>query len=121
MAKIYKTNLQAMRKRAGFKSAREFAEHIGVNVGSYTNYEQGKVALSLLKAWEFADALDCTLDELAGRRSPNQQQPQISPNEHRLIDVYRATDERGRNNIDNAVEFEARQMDESALKEEGIA
>lgn len=62
-----KTNLQAMRKRAGFKSARAFAEHMNMSVNTYTNYEQGKSSLTLEQAWEFADELDCTLDELAGR------------------------------------------------------
>lgn len=119
MGKIYKTNLQAMRKRAGFKSAREFAEYIGVNVGSYTNYEQGKVALSLLKAWEFADALNCTLDELAGRRAPKK--PSITPDEQRMLDVYRDAPQEQRYLIDALIDAEARQMDESALKEAGIA
>lgn len=59
--------LQEMRKRAGYKSARAFAERMGMSVSTYTNYEQGVRALSLEQAWEFADVLDCTLDELAGR------------------------------------------------------
>ena len=67
----YKSNLQAMRKRAGFKSAREFAEHAGINIKTYTNHEQGDTSMSLLQAWEYADLLNCTLDELAGRKSPN--------------------------------------------------
>ena len=66
-----KTNLQAMRKAAGFKSARAFAEHIGMNVSTYTDYEQGRRMFALEQAWEFADALGCTLDELAGRTPPN--------------------------------------------------
>ena len=103
--KKHKTNLQAMRVRAGFKSAREFAEHIGVNVGTYTNYEQGKVALSLLKAWEFADALDCTIDELAGRRVPDR--AQIDSAEQHVIDCYRSTDARGKAAITRTAEGEA--------------
>lgn len=97
MAKTYKTNLQAMRKRAGYKSAREFAETIGVNVGSYTNYEQGKVQMSLLKAWEFADALDCSIDEIAGRRTPDTYR--LAPDEEELIGLYRDCDARGKNAI----------------------
>ena len=62
-----KTNLQAMRKKAGFRSAKAFAEHMGINAGTYTNYEQGVRPLTLELAWEFADELHCTLDELAGR------------------------------------------------------
>ena len=62
-----KTSLQAMRKKAGYRSARVFAEHIGMNVATYTDYEQGRHSFTLEKAWEFADLLGCSLDELAGR------------------------------------------------------
>ena len=37
-----KPGLQKMRKAAGWKSARAFAEHIGMPVDTYTQYEQGK-------------------------------------------------------------------------------
>lgn len=110
-----KTKLQAMRKRAGYKSAREFADHAGINVNTYTNYEQGKANMSLVQAWELADLLDCTIDELAGRRVP--EKPSMSASEQRVLDVYRASDIRGRENIESAIEREARYMDESALKE----
>lgn len=62
-----KTQLQRIRKQRGFKSAKEFADHIGMSVRTYTNYEQGISSPTLEKAWEFADALECTLDDLAGR------------------------------------------------------
>lgn len=65
-----KTNLQILRKRAGFKSAKAFAEHIGMNPGSYTNYEQGIRMMNLEVAWKLADEFGCTLDELAGREAP---------------------------------------------------
>lgn len=62
-----KTQLQRIRKQRGFKSARAFADHIGMNPHTYTDYEQGRRTFTLESAWEFADALNCTLDELAGR------------------------------------------------------
>lgn len=65
-----KTRLQELRKKAGFQSAVAFADHFGINAGTYTNYEQGKRNLTLEKAWEFADLLECSLDELAGRQWP---------------------------------------------------
>lgn len=61
------SGLQACRKAAGWKSAREFAEHIGMPVGTYTNYEQGKRELGVSVAWDLADALGCTIDQIAGR------------------------------------------------------
>ena len=66
-----KTRLQELRKAAGFKSANAFADHMEIKRGTYTDYEQGRIALSLEQAWIFADEFDCTLDELAGRdRAP---------------------------------------------------
>lgn len=62
-----RTNLQKLRKAAGYKSARAFAEHIGMNVATYTDYEQGRRSFTLEKAWEFADILQVSLDDLAGR------------------------------------------------------
>ena len=73
--------LQAMRKRAGYKSAKAFAEAIGMSVNTYTNYEQGKSKLSIEQAWRFADILECSLDELAGRPWPqtDEQAPSTDP------------------------------------------
>lgn len=62
-----KTQLQNIRRARGFKSAKAFAEHMGMSVGTYTQYEQGARPITLELAWEFADVLGCTLDELAGR------------------------------------------------------
>lgn len=84
-----KTQLQLLRKKAGYKSAREFAEKNGYNPGSYTNYEQGVRNLSLEQAWEFADIFDCSLDELAGRKRPYKELP--DPSEQELVDCYRAS------------------------------
>lgn len=63
-------HLQAMRKEAGFKSAKAFAEHMGMSVSAYTEYEQGRRSFSYETAWDIADALDCTLDALGGRTPP---------------------------------------------------
>lgn len=117
--KPIKTNLQEMRKRAGYKSAREFAESIGMSVGTYTNYEQCKANMSLVQAWEFADILNCTLDELAGRRPP--EQPSITPNEHRLLDVYRDASSTDRDIVDMVIDTAARHIDEQAKNKERIA
>ena len=62
-----KTNLQSLRKAAGYNSARAFAEAVGISVNTYTGYEQDRIKLTLEKAWQLADFLGCTLDELAGR------------------------------------------------------
>ena len=74
-----KTNLQALRKAAGFKSARAFAEHIGMNLRTYTSYEQGEAVMSLEVAWNLANVLNCSLDELAGRTPPVIEQSALDP------------------------------------------
>ena len=83
-----KTKLQELRVAAGYKSAKDFAIEHGFNVGSYTNYEQGQRNLSLELAWKFADILQCSLDELAGRTPPPKPLAH-SPAETELISYYR--------------------------------
>lgn len=61
--------LQAKRKEAGFKSARAFAEHVGVNPNTYTQYEQGLVTLSFERAWQFAKELGCPVDSFSPANS----------------------------------------------------
>lgn len=61
--------LQARRKEAGFKSARAFAEHVGVNPSTYTQYEQGLVTLSFERAWQFAKELGCPVDSFSPANS----------------------------------------------------
>lgn len=63
-------NLQKFRKSKGYKSANSFADKVGMAYSAYVEYEQGRVALPMDKAWEFADELECTLDELVGRDFP---------------------------------------------------
>ena len=93
--------LQEMRKRAGFKSAREFAVYFGINVNTYTNYEQGKSNIPIDLACRFADALGCTLDELAGREP---RPTDLTPDELRMIGIYRTADERGKQVIDAVID-----------------
>lgn len=91
-----KFNLQEMRKRAGYKSARAFAERIGMSLNTYNNYEQGVTKLTLEKAWEFADVLECSLDELAGRKWPPDDLASIDPRRRTLIESYDALTDDGK-------------------------
>lgn len=101
-----RTQLQAMRKRAGFKSAKAFAECIGMSVGTYTQYEQGQISLSLERAWEFADALDCTLDELAGRKPPGKSNG-CDPTLRRIAENFESMNEVGRDRLAEQAEMMA--------------
>lgn len=91
-----RTQLQAMRKRAGYKSAKAFADAMGMNPATYTDYEQGRRAFTLEKAWEFADVLECSLDELAGRRWPPDDLTSIDPRRRTLIESYDALTDDGK-------------------------
>ena len=95
-----KTNLQVMRKRAGFRSAVEFAEHIGVNKKTYTRHEQGG-SFTLDQAWDYADALGCTIDDIAGYPSEGEE---LTADERHVIEAMRTTDERGREVIVSVAE-----------------
>ena len=84
--------LQKARKEAGFKSARIFAEYMNMAVTKYTEYEQGRCAFTYEQAWEFADALGCTMDELGGREWPQPAVADMPPDEQELVDCYRSVD-----------------------------
>ena len=77
--------LQTARKNGGFKSAKAFAEHMGYNVHTYIDWEQGRHLFSFEQAWEMADVLRLTLDELGGREFA----PIANANEAELIDCFR--------------------------------
>ena len=89
-----KTALQAQRVKAGYKSAREFADSIGMNLSTYTKYEQGSRGLSLEQAREFADALKCRLDDLADM--PSDANKAIDPRAKLLSDYDSLTEDRKR-------------------------
>lgn len=82
-------NLQKMRKAAGYKSAKDFALHMGMKPGTYIDYEQGRRVFMLDKAWEFADEFECTLDELVGRKSKIDSLD--DPSEQELVECYRSS------------------------------
>lgn len=86
-------SLQGARKAAGFKSARAFAEHMGIPASAYTEYEQGRNGFSYEQAWEFADALGCTLDEVGGREFPGES---LSADEETLVSTFRSVTVHGK-------------------------
>ena len=101
-----RSNLQYIRKAAGYTSAKSFAESIGMSVGTYTQYEQGQRNMSLEVAWELADALDCTLDELAGRKRPNKDQ--FDHHKEALNEHYEQMNEQGRSRLAEHAEMMAK-------------
>ena len=98
-----KIPLQKLRKEAGFRSAKAFAESLGVPAATYTDWEQGRRLPALDMLWQIADALGdamgrhVSLDELAGRPWPTNG---LSPAERTLLDAYRTANAQGRAAID---------------------
>ena len=106
--------LRELRESKGLKVS-QMVQRLRVQDSRYRKWESNSAAIPLEYACRCADILHCTLDELAGRRVP--EQPSISTDEQRVLDVYRSASEHGRVLIDAVIDGEARHMDESALKE----
>lgn len=84
--------LKRLRKEAGFKNTREFADALGdgFTARRITSWETGDRMISLEQACVLADFLGCTLDELAGRRfSPPSAEP-ADPARAELVRCYDA-------------------------------
>lgn len=95
--KLIGKSLQQARKAAGFKSAKAFADHLGIPVSKYTEYEQGRHGFTYEQAWIFADALGCTIDEIGGRKTPEHHSP--DPHQEILNDCYQQMNARGRERL----------------------
>ena len=89
------TRLRALRKRAGYRSAKAFADLLGFPVTRYSEYEQGRIGLSYENAWKIADALGISLDELGGREWPPSGAV-ADPRRQSMLDSYDALTEDGK-------------------------
>ena len=81
--------LKDIRKQRGYKTAEEFAKTLNISVNTYRNYEQGVRGITLELACELCNALECSIDELAGRKTAT---PTLTPYERELIAAARACD-----------------------------
>lgn len=102
-AREFGSCLQAARKAAGYKSANEFALKNGFNPGTYTAHEQGRRNMTLEQAWQYADKLACSLDDIVGRQTPK---PYVDPEKAELNDCYDAcSPERKRRLLETARDY----------------
>ena len=97
--------LQLRRKTAGYSSAKAFAESIGFNPNTYTQYEQGLAGFNYEQAWMMADALKCSMDELGGREWPPGGKAAVyaDPRQERMNDDYSVLSEPGKDSAAGAV------------------
>jgi transcriptional regulator with XRE-family HTH domain len=91
--------LQELRKKSGYSSRKAFAAAFGEAERKVKSWERGETKLSLEDACRIADFFDVTLDELAGRWEYVNKIPSATPDEVQLVDDYRKSDERGKDNI----------------------
>ena len=93
------SNLQELRRAAGYKSASAFAEEHGISVPTYARYESKPEKIPLASAWQLADALGCSIDEVVGREKPDTSDRRgefqrfydgLSPENRSLMDEFRA-------------------------------
>ena len=62
--------LQELRKRAGHKTAKGFAEAMGIPLTTYARYESNPEKIPLAVAWRFADEFGVSIDIVVGREEP---------------------------------------------------
>lgn len=115
------TRLKEIRKAKGFKSAKAFADSIGMQEKTYRNYEQGARNLYLDVACQLCTALGCTLDELVGNE-PKHHTAQPSTNDEReLLALYRNMDDKHQSLIiENARSFSALSIKDGARATEDV-
>lgn len=61
------SGLQKLRREAGFSSAKEFAEEVGIPAPTYARYESNPEKIPLKQAWLLADRLHASIDYIVGR------------------------------------------------------
>lgn len=64
------SGIQACRMRAGFRTANDAADAMGVKRGTYVNWEQGRTFPRFEEVLMLACAFACSVDELYGRNAP---------------------------------------------------
>ena len=86
------------------------------NLNTYIGWEQGRHLFSFEQAWEMADELGCTLDELGGRMAPRSVD---DPHEMELVEKYRTLNGRDKAVLTQLADTLSR--DSAAGVEEGVA
>ena len=62
--------LKSLRKRAGYNSAQDFCNAVGISFNTYQNYESGKRVPTTEILCKLADFYGVTLDYIMGREPP---------------------------------------------------
>lgn len=69
--RVGKRTLQRLRREAGYRSAKDFAQVLSIPCSTYARYERAvegpECGIPLPSAWQIADALGCSIDLVVGR------------------------------------------------------
>ena len=91
-------DLQQLRKDAGFKSSRDFADECDFTYSTYARYEGEPAIIPTKSAWKIADVLGCTIDDVVGRETPTSAGAKMQKR-------YDALDAEGRALVDQFMKF----------------
>ena len=91
--------LQSLRRKAGYASARAFAERLGIPAPTYAKYERQPETpdnrIPMGAAWKIADALGCSIDVVVGRYAKDDEGTRIqrmydtlTPGSKRRVDEF---------------------------------
>ena len=97
--------IKDLRQEKGYRSAREFADALGIATSSMSRYDKDPETIPLKHAWAMADLLDCSIDEVVGRE-------RVTAGASELQDLYDGLLPETRSLMDDFVEF-VRMKDEA--------
>ena len=99
-------SIKDLRQEKGYRSAREFADALGIATSSMSRYDKDPETSPLKHAWAMADLLDCSIDEVVGRE-------RVTSGASELQDFYDGLLPETRALVDEFIEF-ASMKDRSA-------
>lgn len=111
-------SLKELRREHGYRTAKELADVLGINLYTLRKYEAGISRLPLELACRLADLYDCPLDVIAGRATVYES-PQLAGVESQIIRSFRQASEDGRRAI-SAVAQSQLTEDSRAAFERGL-
>ena len=91
-------SIKDLRQEKGYRSAREFADALGIATSSMSRYDKDPETIPLKHAWAMADLLDCSIDEVVGRE-------RVTAGASELQDLYDGLLPETRALMDDFIEF----------------
>ena len=102
-------SIKDLRQEKGYRSAREFADALGIATSSMSRYDKDPETIPLKHAWAMADLLECSIDEVVGRAP-------VTSGRNELQEFYDALLPETRELMDDLIEF-ARMKDEKTRRQ----